>query len=177
MFCAHRLFERQIRRKTRRISRIVFLLFANHCLNLRNKKSIEGALRQISGSSNQIALSEPTSQIVQLDRSGRTNKSDRPIRSGWQDPLSVSSNQIFATDVLSVSSNQIFATDLLSVLSNQIFPTDLISVSSNQIFPTDLLSISSNQIFPTDLLSVQTNLIYPKDLISVQSNLIGLYGK
>ena len=81
MFCAQRQFERRIRRKTRRILRIVFLLFANHCLKLQNKKSIEGARRQIYGSSNQNALSGPTSRIVPSDRSGRTNKLDRPIRS------------------------------------------------------------------------------------------------
>ena len=108
MFCAQRQFERRIFRKTRRILRIVFLLFANHCLKLQNKKSIKGARIQISGSSNQnaplrtnksdhpirllwqdqqvglskqIASSGPTSRIVQSYRYGRTNKSDRPIRS------------------------------------------------------------------------------------------------
>ena len=94
MFCAQPQFERRICRKTRHISPIVFLLFANHCLKLRNKKSIEGARRQISWSSNQIALSVPTSRSVQSDRSFRTNKSERPIRSLFQDQQVGSSNQI-----------------------------------------------------------------------------------
>ena len=138
-FCAQRQFERRIHCKTRRILRIVFLLFANYCLKLRNKKSIEGARRHISGSSNQIAPSGPTSRIFQSDRSFRTNKSGQ-------------TNQIFITDLLSVQTNQIYPTDLLFVQTNQIFPTDLLSVQTNQIFPTDLLSVQTNQISPTDLL-------------------------
>ena len=62
---------------------------------------LEGARRQISGSSNQIAFPGPTSQIVQSDNSDglRTNNSDRPIRSlgQTQDQQVGSSNQIALT--------------------------------------------------------------------------------
>ena len=67
-------------------------------MNLRNKKSIEGARRQIYGLSNQSAFPGPKSQIVQSDRSDglSTNKSDRPIISlrRTQDKQVGSSNQI-----------------------------------------------------------------------------------
>ena len=158
MFCAQHQFEQKICHKTRRILRIVFLLLANYCLKLRNKKSI-------SGSSNHIAPSGPTSRIVQSDRSFRTNKSDCPTRSLLQDQQVESSSQIARTNLLSVQTNQIFPKDLLSVQTNQIFITGLLSVQTNQIFPMDLLSVQTNQIYPTDLLSVQTNQIFPTDLL------------
>ena len=151
LFCAQRQFERRIRRRTRRISSIVFLLFANYCLKLWNRNSIKGARRQISRSSNHIAPSGPKN---------------------WTDLLSVQANQIYPTDLLSVHTNPIFPTDILSIQTNQIFPTDLLFVQTNQIFPTDLLSVQTNQIYPTDLLSVQTNQIYPTDLLSVHTNQI-----
>ena len=121
LFCAQQQIEWRIRRKTRRISRIVFLLFANDCMNLRNKNSIEGARRQISGSSNQSAFPGPTSQIIQSDCSDglSANKSDCPIRSlgRTQDQQVRSSNQIALAGPTS-------RTDHLSVSTNQILPTD-----------------------------------------------------
>ena len=109
-------------------------------MNLRNKKSIEGARRQISGSYNQSAFLGPTSQIVQSDCSDglRTNKSDRPIRLLWQDQQVVRTNQSSSTDLLSVLTNQSSSMDLLSVSSNQILRTDHLFVSANQILWTDL---------------------------------------
>ena len=92
-----------------------FLLLANHCMNLRNKKSKEGARRQIIGSANQSAFPED-------------KKSDRPIRLLWQDIQVRRTNHILRTDLhtdqISVSTNQILRTDL---------PTDHLSLSSNQI--------------------------------------------
>ena len=174
MFHAQQQIERRIRRKTRRIPRIVFLLFANYCLNLQSKKSIEGARRQQVGSSNHITPSGPTSWIVQSDRSDRlrTNKSDRPIRLLWQDQQVVRTNQSSSTDLLSVLTNQSSPTDLLSVSFNQIAQTDLLSVSINQSSSTDLLSVSTNQSSSTDLLSISTNQSSSKDLLSVSSNQI-----
>ena len=137
MFCAQRQFERRIRRKTRRISRIVFLLFANHCLKLRNKKFIEDARRQISGSSNHIAPSGPTSWIVQSDRSVRTNKSDHPIRSLWQDQQVGSSNQIAPSGPTSriVQSDRSFRTNKSDRPIRSLLQYQQVR-SSNQIAPS-----------------------------------------
>ena len=117
-------------------------MFANHCLKLQNKKSIEGARRQISGLSNKIALSRPTIQSVQSDRSFRTNKSNRPIRSLFQDQQVRASNQ----------SVQYGPTFHIGQSDISYGPT---SIQANQISPTELLSVHTNQISPTDLLPYQ----------------------
>ena len=90
-----------------------------------DKKSIKGAQRQISGTTNRIAP--------------------------FQDLEAAPSDQIVPTDLVSVQANQIVPTNLLSVQANHIVPTDLLSVQANQIVPTDLLSVQANQIVPTDL--------------------------
>ena len=99
LFCAQRQFERRIRRRTRRISRIVLLLSANYCLKLRNKKSIEGARRQSSGTSNQIDPSGPRSRTSQSERSirtyFRTSQSERSVRTYFRTSQSERSIQIY----------------------------------------------------------------------------------
>ena len=135
-------------------------------------------------------------RIVQSDYSGRTNKSDGPIRALPTDHLPYPTNQIlwsdFHTDHLLYPTNQIlrsdFHTDQISVPTNQIlwsnFHTDQISVPADQIlqsdFHTDQISVPTNQIirpdFHTDQISVPTNQILQTNLhtdqISVSTNQI-----
>ena len=119
-------------------------------MNLRNKKSKEGARGHIIGLSNQSAFPED-------------KKSYRPIRLIWQDIEVRRANQSSFYGPSSVSNNHILwtdhPTDHLSASANHILwrehPMDHLSVSANQILRTDLptnhLSVSSNQILRTDL--------------------------
>ena len=144
-----RQIEGPIRRKTRRILRIVFLLFANYCLNLRNKKLIEGTRRKIIGTSNESAFPEdkksdcPIILLWQDKQVGRTNQSSS------YGPSSVLANQSSSTDHLSVSANQILRTDLstdhLSVLANHILWTGL-STDHLPYWPIRSFGVSSAEI-------------------------------
>ena len=128
--------------------------------------------------------------IVQSDRSGRTNKSDRPIRSlvQTQDQQVGLSNQIARTD--SGPTSRIVQSDCSDGIrtnksdrpirllwhdqqvawTNQSSSPDLLFVSTNQSSSTDLLSVSTNQSSSTDLLSVSTNQISSTDLLSVSTH-------
>ena len=153
------------------------------CETRSQKKSEEGARRQIIGSANQRAFSED-------------KKSDRPIRLLWQEIQVGRTNQIhrsdFHTDQISVPTNQIlrsdFHTNHISVPTDQILRSDFhtyhLYVSANQILQSDLhtdqISVSTNHILradlPTDHLSVSANKILrtdlPMDHLSVSSNQI-----
>ena len=181
MFCAQRHFEQRILRKKSRILLIVFLLFANHYLKLQNKKSIEGAWRQISGSSSQIALSGPTSRSVQSDRSFRTNKSDHPIRSLFQDQQVGASNQNILYRSTSVRANQsvqygaTFRTDQSDPSYGPTFRTDQSDQSYGSNFRTDQSDLSYRPTFRTEQsylsygpTSVRANHISPTDLLPYQ---------
>ena len=153
MFCAQRQVERKFWRRTRRISRIVFLLPAKYCLNF-------------------------VGQGVHQRRSKtdlRDNQSDR----SFQDLEAAPSNHISPTDLVPYKPIRAFYIDLLLyhpiislytdlLLYNPIraFYTDLLLYQPIRSFYTDLLPYQPIRAFYTDVLPYQTIILFYMNLLT-----------